>query len=143
MTIYDIPGIVAIPLSLSATPNNISGGFRVSGISPFNGDIFTESEFIALYVTDRPDPITNKSGNIDIDAKKLKPLPKTSPRNTNTNNRRKRRSAILTDTPVKGELERQKHPKKSKRRKQMLLRKMFLMKKMRMLLNKVSRKKEE
>ncbi|KAK4871846.1 hypothetical protein RN001_015970 [Aquatica leii] len=115
MTIYDIPGIVAIAFPLSATSNNISGSFRVSEISSFNRDIFLESEFMASYVTNRPYLTTNKSGNIDIDANvnlnlndaKLKPLPKVSPRNTKTNNRRKRRTAILTDTPVKDELERE------------------------------------
>ncbi|KAK4875075.1 hypothetical protein RN001_011497 [Aquatica leii] len=116
MTIYDI---VAIALSLSATPNNISSGFRVSEISPFNRDLFPESEFMASYVTDRPDPTTNKSSNIDIDANVNLNLndavSQSSPRNTKINNRRKRRSAILTDTPVKDELEREKHAKKCKK----------------------------
>lgn len=56
MTIYDIPGIVSIALPLAATQNNITAGVRVSGISPFDRNIFPDSEFLPPYVTDRPNP---------------------------------------------------------------------------------------
>ncbi|XP_072398204.1 uncharacterized protein [Diabrotica undecimpunctata] len=55
MTIYDIPSIVRTALPLAITPNNITAGFQVTGIYPFNRDIFSNSEFMAAYVTDRPD----------------------------------------------------------------------------------------
>lgn len=67
MTIYDIPEMVRQALPLSATPNNITAGFKVSGICPFNPLIFTDIDFMPSYVTDRPlnseieiqpDPIT-------------------------------------------------------------------------------------
>lgn len=56
MTIYDIPEIVAKALPLAATPSNICSGFRVSGIFPFDRQIFAENEFAPSYTTDRPDP---------------------------------------------------------------------------------------
>ncbi|XP_074031362.1 uncharacterized protein [Leptinotarsa decemlineata] len=56
MTIYDIPSIVRTALPLAATPSNITAGFQVSGIYSSKRDIFPDSEFMAAYVTDRPDP---------------------------------------------------------------------------------------
>lgn len=53
MTIYDIPGLVARAFPLAATPENIQSGFRVSGIYPFNQEIFNESEFSLSFLTDR------------------------------------------------------------------------------------------
>jgi len=54
MTIYDIPFIVKQALPMAATMSNIQSGFKVSGIWPYNPDIFTEEEFMPSYVTDRP-----------------------------------------------------------------------------------------
>ncbi|RXN28337.1 endochitinase A1-like protein [Labeo rohita] len=56
MSIYDIPGIVAIAYPLAATPLNIQAGFRVAGIQPYNRNVFLETEFAPSYVTDRPIP---------------------------------------------------------------------------------------
>ncbi|KAK4883360.1 hypothetical protein RN001_006679 [Aquatica leii] len=56
ITIYDIPGIVATALPLAIVPNNITSGFRVSGIYPFNRDIFTDQDFLPSNVTDRENP---------------------------------------------------------------------------------------
>ena len=56
ITIYDIPELVKISLPLAATIDNIQSGFRVTGISPFNDNIFPESEFSGSYVTNRPAP---------------------------------------------------------------------------------------
>lgn len=53
MTIYDIPGLVARAFPVAATPDNIQSGFRVSGIYPFNQDVFEESEFSPCFVTHR------------------------------------------------------------------------------------------
>lgn len=54
MSIYDIPGIVRDAFPLAPTPTNIQSGFRVSGIFPFNREIFTDDEFLTSAVTDRP-----------------------------------------------------------------------------------------
>lgn len=186
MTIYDIPGIVSTALPLAATPNNIISGFRVTGIAPFNREIFPDSEYMSAYVTDRAEPNLENheaedapSGNEptefnnpNLDSvdhgspipstsvrdspipstsahnsghespipttsnhvtptdilnlpscsksptylEKLKPLPKAAPRKATRNVRRKRKSAILTDTPIKDELENEKVARLSKRK---------------------------
>ena len=56
MTIYDIPQIVNLALSLAATPVSIQNDFSVCGISPFNNHIFTDNDFMASYVTNRECP---------------------------------------------------------------------------------------
>ena len=61
MTIYDLPEIVAKALPLAATPSNICSGFRVSGIFPFDRQIFGEDEYVPSYTTDRPDPTVMRS----------------------------------------------------------------------------------
>ncbi|XP_050506078.1 uncharacterized protein LOC126884227 [Diabrotica virgifera virgifera] len=180
MTIYDIPAIVRDALPLAATPKNIMSGFRVSGISPFNRDIFKDHEFSPGYATDRPDPLepmnsTNQYGSKEqsdlsiesnlsdkplckdqpqpgcskepddvslfenkldcqmncskssiqeenensppITPLKLKPLPKAAARKEQPkNNKRKRHTAILTDTPVKNALEEEQNNAKTAKR---------------------------
>ncbi|CAK1588432.1 unnamed protein product [Parnassius mnemosyne] len=56
ITIYDIPELVETSLPLAATIDNIQSGFRVTGISPLNENVFPDSEFSGSYVTDRPTP---------------------------------------------------------------------------------------
>ena len=56
MTIYDLPGVAKVALPLATTPLNIQRGFQVSGICPYNRDIFTDDEFMPSNVTDRPAP---------------------------------------------------------------------------------------
>lgn len=53
MTIYDIPVVLKEALPLAATPRNIQKGFSVTGIWPFNREIFTEDEFLPSEVTNR------------------------------------------------------------------------------------------
>lgn len=60
MTIYDLPAIVAQALPLATTPNNIKGGFKVSGVFPFNCDVFEDYKFAPASVTDRPMPPNNE-----------------------------------------------------------------------------------
>ena len=61
MTIYYIPGIVRTALPNAITPRNIIIGFQVTGIYPFNRDIFSESVFLPSYSTNRPDHRTEVS----------------------------------------------------------------------------------
>ncbi|KAF2897999.1 hypothetical protein ILUMI_08176 [Ignelater luminosus] len=63
ITIYDIPELLKTSLPLAATIENIQSGFRVSGISPLNENIFPDSEFSGSYVTDRPMPNSHDAGN--------------------------------------------------------------------------------
>ncbi len=58
MTISDVAAIVGIALPLAATPTNISSGFRVAGIVPFNRFIFeNDTDFAPSFVTDREAPV--------------------------------------------------------------------------------------
>ncbi|ROL23530.1 Pogo transposable element with KRAB domain [Anabarilius grahami] len=138
MSIYDVPGIVATAYPLAATPNNIQSGFRVTGISPYNRDVFPEDAFAPSYVTDRPNPVPTANlvavpdephpatdnavpgpsgvsagtgrptGRHSLTPEELRPFPKAGPRKVGGAVRRKRKTAILTDTPVKRQLEEQK-----------------------------------
>ncbi|KAB0793383.1 hypothetical protein PPYR_13003 [Photinus pyralis] len=57
LTIYDIAGLLGQAYPKAFSPANIQSGFRVSGIFPFNSDIFREDEFYTSLVTDRPNPM--------------------------------------------------------------------------------------
>lgn len=52
MTIYNLPGLVAEALPRAATPTNILSGFKVTGIYPFNRDVFQDYEFAPSLPTD-------------------------------------------------------------------------------------------
>lgn len=83
MTIYDLPGILkeALPHA-KVTPRNIQRGFQVSGMYPFNRNIFGNEEFLPGYVTDRS--MVSTESNIDEDKHEETvnmPLPSLSNRN--------------------------------------------------------------
>ncbi|CAG9565017.1 unnamed protein product [Danaus chrysippus] len=63
ITIYDISEIVGDAYPLAFTPKNIIKSFEVTGICPFNRDIFSEEDFLCSFVTDRPQPLTTISDN--------------------------------------------------------------------------------
>lgn len=156
MTIYDIPSIVRIALPNAATPNNIISGFKVTGINPLNKDIFTDSDFMPSYTSDRPNPNTESSPSTraEINAtsttsqhvlaipstskeglpsevisqspvnvrpfptpEEIRPFEKAEPRKGMAAGKRKRVSAILTDTPVKRALEEEQKDAKAKKAK--------------------------
>lgn len=54
MTIYDVAELAGKALPKASTPSNIMSGFRVSGIFPFNRNVFEDWEFAPSNVTDRP-----------------------------------------------------------------------------------------
>nr|XP_047132477.1 MFS-type transporter clz9-like [Hydra vulgaris] len=58
MTIYDIASVVRKAYTQAFTLSNISAGFAVAGVEPFNPNIFSDNEFLSSYVTDCPEPIT-------------------------------------------------------------------------------------
>lgn len=165
LSIYDIPGIIKETLPLATTPNNIMAGFRKTGISPYNENIFHDSDFSPSYVTDRsapelsdenmihgdeilpvdqqgphnndnfptvsneppavnenpvapngnPDPLNENRLTVQrgtttikppvlLSPEQVRPFPKAGPRQQTRRGRKKRQSAILTDTPVKDAL---------------------------------------
>ncbi|XP_074031737.1 uncharacterized protein [Leptinotarsa decemlineata] len=66
MNIYDIPTVLKDAFPLAATPINIKKGFFVTGIWPFNREIFLDDEFLPAEITNRS--ITeNINARVDID----------------------------------------------------------------------------
>jgi DDE superfamily endonuclease len=110
MTIYDIPKIAKQPLERATSQTNILAGFRTTGISPFNRDIFKESDFQSAAVTDR-DEVPNSSNaalstpqNTQLQLEVMAPYPKAGPRKATRRGRKKGKTAILTDTPIRNQV---------------------------------------
>ena len=59
MTIFDLPGILRKTWPQSAVSGKIIKGFEVTGIYPFNTNIFTDVDYAPSFVTDRPNPSSN------------------------------------------------------------------------------------
>lgn len=84
MTIYDIPSLVGKALPRAMTPGNITSGFRVSGVYPFDRDVFGDDEFLPSDVTDRQLPST--SGNNPSETSQASPRAATSAVNQSVTN---------------------------------------------------------
>ena len=52
ITIYDLPECLSRAFYKAMTHENISAGFRKTGIWPMNSDVFSESDFVAVAVFD-------------------------------------------------------------------------------------------
>ena len=135
ISIHNIAELVGKAYPGAFTPRNITAGFKVSGIFPFDSNIFNDEEFAPSSVTDREDPSdvcpaapddredasdvrpggsggratvpagvgpTASTSAVSIDT--VSPLPKAPPRKT-TGGRKKGKTQILTDTPVKQAIE--------------------------------------
>ena len=63
MTIYNIPQIVAQAFPKAMTMENITAGFRATGIFPYNPSVHRATDFIPSLVTDRPDPNESSAVN--------------------------------------------------------------------------------
>ena len=138
MSIYDIPAIVRDALPHALTPSNIQAGFKVAGIFPFNRDVFSSEEFEPGSVTDQPipaeqvpqSPQTSLPATVNsstpspvaqdgpstsagiVTPEQLRPFGHAE-RRKSTNRGKKRKTAILTDTPVKNALLNEKTKKKA------------------------------
>lgn len=95
ITIHYIPGIVREAFPASVTDRNAIAGITCTGISPFNRNIFTAVDYAPSSVTDRPLQTNSEILCNDVcsfDA-------------TTSRGRKKRKTAILTDTPENNAIE--------------------------------------
>lgn len=67
MKYHDLAEVSAQPLQQAVTPINATSGFRVTGIYPFNADLFTDLDFAPSSVTDRPFVPTVDGGNANAE----------------------------------------------------------------------------
>ena len=126
MTIHIIPKLVSYAFIKAMTPETITAGFKATGIYPFDRNVFPEHKFLAGYVTDRPfhqdDPTTpenrpsSSSAAQPITAEAIRPFGRLAPRMKGKPARKKGKSQIFTDTPVKAAIEREAHASKSNKR---------------------------
>lgn len=66
LTIYQVANLGGHAFLKAATPINIQSGFAVSGIWPFNEDVFTEDDFMPSEITNRP--ISKDSENATLES---------------------------------------------------------------------------
>ena len=137
VNIYDIPTIANGAHQQAMTISNIVSGFRSAGIYPFNRYTFSDSEFAAAEVSERPNPSScatlaphsessesclsepksilsspaapstsglSAGAQNHVSPQEILPCP-SYVRKTNTIRRKKRKSAIVTDTPEKMAIE--------------------------------------
>lgn len=143
LSIYNVAELVGQAFEKAMTPSNIKSGFKKTGICPFDRDIFTEDQFLTSEVTNRQlteehqelqssglttpiidaqRPSTSRAALQAFENQIKSPLecrdyPRAGPRK-NVNKRKRGKSVILTDTPVKNEIEeraREREEKKNKK----------------------------
>ena len=127
ITIHNISQLIGLAYPLAFTPNNISAGFSVSGIYPFNPDVFSEEDFLSSYVTDRQlveDDVPSVAAGAGVEAPEqnrptqhpaslsdqcivapevISPFPKAAPRK-HKGGRKNGKTLVLTDTPIKEQI---------------------------------------
>lgn len=127
-TIYDLPAVTTNAILNAAKPRNITSGFAVSGVWPFNRNAFSIDEFAPAVVTDimlHTTENNNETQSIntelpsinveiaeqclsnEISPETVRPYPKVQihQKIVKKGGRKKGKTAILTDTPEKNELE--------------------------------------
>lgn len=65
-SIYDVASAAKTAFDLAFTRNNILSGFRSCGICPLNPDIFTDEDFAASEVSDRPLAVASDSHTSNV-----------------------------------------------------------------------------
>lgn len=135
ITIYNVADLVGVAFENAFTPKNIKSGFSKSGIYPFNDQIFTDVDFMISSVTDRPiDTLETTSTDLSsagpsglqqqnlqselkgfISPEQLKGFPKAGPRKARANQRKKKKSAIITSTPEKNAIWEARKPKMARK----------------------------
>lgn len=69
--IYDVAGLIGSAYNKAFTKENIEKGFKVTGIFPFERNIFTDDEFLSSYVTDRE--LVQKNTDVTVSEKTQEP----------------------------------------------------------------------
>lgn len=54
IALYHVPALSRDAINRGASISNIQNGFRVTGISPFDPNVFTDEDFLAADIADRP-----------------------------------------------------------------------------------------
>jgi len=141
MTIHLIPKLVAYALPKAMTPENIRAGFKATGIYPFDRNVFSEEKFLSCYTSDRPMPseapapqlgcshtpstsilhpeaptpeagcLHSPSTSTYVSVESVRPFGKRAAKQDGVSRRKKGKSAIYTDTPVKLTLEHERSKK--------------------------------
>lgn len=147
MSIYEVAENLGKAYPKAFTPENIISGFRCTGVCPFNDQIFTDDDFMGSYVTDRlvptqslgdgPSGLPQAPGQSDdparlsnanqsdtassckgyISPQEVRPYPKAPPRKGTKGGRKKGKTVILTDTPVKDHLAEEAKQREGRKRK--------------------------
>ena len=120
LTTYNLASLSASAFYRAFTPSNIAAGFKKTGIYPFDDHIFSDDMFLPSLVSDQavpqqevdeptdanlPAPITHDTDDVagtsgtDVTPETVRPYPKVVPRAKNVN-RKRMKSAIITDSPV-------------------------------------------
>lgn len=144
LSIYQVAEIMGVAFDKAMTPSNIRSGFRKTGVFPFDREVFSADDFFQSEVTNRMEnipptsmsdtterhpalpevekPTTSKANVSSVSQAIVSPIecrdyPKAGPRKAG-NKRKKGKSSVLTDTPIKAEIEelaRQREEKKNKK----------------------------
>lgn len=134
ISIYKVAYLFGVAYDLAFTPCNIKKGFKVTGIYPFDRNVFSEDEFLSSSVTDRPQanndtnndsttsmetsieiqqaPVSLQKDSMDIDDFPLSQRlvmpseirPPPKAPPRQSSNRRKKTSMILTNSPIKNDI---------------------------------------
>ncbi|KAF0730481.1 tigger transposable element-derived protein 6-like, partial [Aphis craccivora] len=114
--IHDLPSLTKIAFVESFSVKTIVNAFAKPGIWPFSRLAFSDDDFSAAYVTDRPDPNSTQTENLQtqpryyteiyssiheevISPEHVRPFPKAAPRIEKKGGRKKGKATILTETP--------------------------------------------
>lgn len=79
ISIKEISALLGDSFHKAFTPSNITSAFRVSGIFPYNPDIFHDDEFLSSEVTNRPAPETLVEPSTSHDILTVAPAVNTPP----------------------------------------------------------------
>ena len=123
MTIHVILKSVAYAFPKAMTPSDIMSGFKATGVFLFDKDVFSSDQFISAYSTDKVldnavvetnQPLEQSTPSFSdremtiastSSAEQVRPIGKRPARKENATKRRKGRSRVFTDAPVRQAIE--------------------------------------